>query len=136
MSEPEVSSEVDPVDPLEPFRGIPFAFDGWRHLFFEMLPHLLFVSPDARFFGCGEDHGRIRVECEYVPPSWSPDPDAGFRVFSELMALLELRSESVCQVCGQHGRRYHLNPFSAFALCRVHAIEKGLIDPDDTRIQR
>lgn len=133
MSESEL--EIQDLSALDRASGVPFQDEGWRGLFIEALPDLLYVSPEAVFESVSSGPGHLIVNCRYVPREGESDPDAGFHVFTELLALLELRSMSVCQVCGLHGQRYRVNPVVGFALCARHAHEAGFIDLNDTRIE-
>lgn len=129
-------TDENPLGLRERLGQMPLQFEGWRWLVLESAPLLEYISPDVILHGAGEVHGRIRVDCQFVPRAGETDPDGAFAVFCALMMLLEMRSESVCQFCGRHGQRYHVNPYSAYALCVTHAAEHGFIDLSDTRIRR
>lgn len=131
----ESTDETDAPSALDIASGVPFQDEGWRALYISMLPSLLHVSPRAVFDFVSTEAGRAIVNCRYVPPDDEIDPEMGFHVFTELLNLLEIRSQSVCQVCGLRGQWYRENPIIAYTLCPRHANEFGYVDLSDTRIE-
>lgn len=116
--------------------AVPVEWTGWLALYSDVLCDLLYVSPNAKFFDVGADLGRISIRCEYVPREGEEDPERMFGVFCSLLEFVELRSETICQVCGRVGQRYSVDPFRRWTLCASHAIEKGFVASGPTEIVR
>ncbi|EIC62262.1 MULTISPECIES: hypothetical protein [Mycobacteriaceae] len=90
--------------------GVP---EGWVPLMLELHAALVAVSPDFAYAQVKQKWGELRV---YVSGATAEARD--------LISAAELRSRTICEVCGQPGSPCQRRGWYR-ALCPVHAVENG-----------
>lgn len=87
--------------------------EGWVPLMLELHAALVAVSPDFAYAQVKQKWGELRV---YVSGATAEARD--------LISAAELRSRTICEVCGQPGSPCQRRGWYR-ALCPVHAVENG-----------